>query len=121
MRARTVVAMIVARALISAKGNEFNVRYNGGSIKTKVSPHDWDNKLAITSETIILDTVALVSVPDSADRLRRWSVLWKQPRDSAVEARESYHNREAEWVQGVVAQTDYGVGSDGHLSATLEK
>jgi len=55
MPARTIIALILACALVSAKGNDFKVRYNGGSIETQVSPHDWDNILTITSETITLD------------------------------------------------------------------
>ena len=55
MPARKLIVVVLACALISAKGNEFNVRYNGGSIETKVSPHDWDNKLTITAENITLD------------------------------------------------------------------
>jgi len=52
---RAVVALLLCCALVIAKGNDFGVRYNGGSIQTKVSPHDWGNKLTITSESITLD------------------------------------------------------------------
>jgi hypothetical protein len=55
MATRTVSAVILVCALVSAKGNDFEVRYNGGSIETKVSPHDWGNELTITPETITLD------------------------------------------------------------------
>jgi hypothetical protein len=37
-------------------GNTFTkVRYNGGSIDSKVDPKDWDNKLTITPEMIVLE------------------------------------------------------------------
>lgn len=37
------------------EGNVFDkVRYNGGSISTKVKPDDWNNKLTVTSEAITL-------------------------------------------------------------------
>lgn len=52
---RAVLALALCCILVDAKGNDFNVRYNGGSIETKVSPHDWDNKLTITSDAITLD------------------------------------------------------------------
>ena len=37
------------------QGNTFNkVRYNGGSVDSKVDPKDWDNKLTVTSDMITL-------------------------------------------------------------------
>lgn len=42
-------------AVVYAQGNNFDkVRYNGGSISTKVKPDEWDNKLSVTSEAIVL-------------------------------------------------------------------
>lgn len=42
--------------LLSAEGNVFTrVRYNGGSVSTTVKPDDWDNKLAVTSDSITLN------------------------------------------------------------------
>jgi hypothetical protein len=39
----------------SSQGNVFDkVRYNGGSIATKVKPDDWDNKLTVASDQITL-------------------------------------------------------------------
>jgi hypothetical protein len=39
-----------------AQGNVFNkVRYNGGSVASKVDPKSWDNKLTVTSDTITLE------------------------------------------------------------------
>jgi hypothetical protein len=41
--------------LVYAQGNIFDkVRYNGGSISTKVKPDEWGNKLNVTSEQIVL-------------------------------------------------------------------
>jgi hypothetical protein len=50
-----VLAIILSCSIVSwADGNTFDkVRYNGGSISTKVKPDDWDNKLTISSEAII--------------------------------------------------------------------
>jgi hypothetical protein len=40
--------------LAYAQGNTFKkVRYNGGSVSTKVNPDDWDNKLTVSSEAIV--------------------------------------------------------------------
>lgn len=50
----TVLGMLLP-LLAHAQGNTFEkVRYNGGSISTTVKPDDWDNKLSITSEAIVL-------------------------------------------------------------------
>lgn len=38
-----------------ATGNTFKVRYNGGSVASKVDPKDWDNKLTVTADAILLD------------------------------------------------------------------
>src|SRR5437588_623844 len=39
-----------------AKGNTFTkVRYNGGSVASKVNPKDWDNKLTVSSDMIVLE------------------------------------------------------------------
>ncbi len=47
----------LAFALVAqGQGNTFNrVRYNGGSVDSKVDPKDWDNRLTITSDTITLE------------------------------------------------------------------
>ena len=52
-----ILALTLAFALLaSGKGNLFTkVRYNGGSFDSKVSPHDWDNKLTVTPEAVVLD------------------------------------------------------------------
>jgi hypothetical protein len=38
-----------------ATGNTFKVRYNGGSVASKVDPKDWGNKLTVTADAILLD------------------------------------------------------------------
>jgi hypothetical protein len=40
---------------VSAKGNVFKVRYNAGMLAIKFDPEDWDNKLMVTSEAILLE------------------------------------------------------------------
>jgi hypothetical protein len=53
---RRFLALVACGAMIvSAQGNSFDrVRYNGGSVPTKVKPDDWDNKLTVTSDAITL-------------------------------------------------------------------
>lgn len=55
--ARRVLALVLCYALSAfAQGNKFDkVRYNGGSVATKVSPDDWGNKLTVTSEMITFE------------------------------------------------------------------
>jgi hypothetical protein len=54
-RAKQFLACFLAFAIVAlGKGNTFNVRYNGGSVDSKVSPSDWDNQLTVTSDTITL-------------------------------------------------------------------
>lgn len=55
MRAlRGLVAIILVYSTVAyAQGNSWNkVRYNGGTLQTKVNPKDWDNKLTVTSDVI---------------------------------------------------------------------
>lgn len=51
-----VVALVVCVSLATyGQGNSFDkVRYNGGSVDSKVDPKDWNNKLTITSDSIVL-------------------------------------------------------------------
>jgi hypothetical protein len=35
-----------------AQGNQFKIRYNGGSLETKVKPDDWGNTLTVTADKI---------------------------------------------------------------------
>jgi hypothetical protein len=49
-----ILAFILAFSTLAyTQGNSFyKVRYNGGTIATKVGPKDWDNKLTVTSDLI---------------------------------------------------------------------
>lgn len=56
VRVKQFLVCLLAFALVThGQGNTFNrVRYNGGSIDSKVDPKDWDNRLTITSDTVTL-------------------------------------------------------------------
>lgn len=46
--------ILISSLMASAQGNTFTrVRYNGGSVSTKVKPDDWDNKLAVSADAIV--------------------------------------------------------------------
>ncbi len=48
--------VLSASILVYSQGNSFDkIRYNGGTIQTKVDPKDWGNRLTVTSEEIRLD------------------------------------------------------------------
>jgi hypothetical protein len=52
---KQLIACILVFALVAqGKGNTFKVRYNGGSVDSKVNPKDWDNQLTVTSDAITL-------------------------------------------------------------------
>lgn len=53
---RRLLAVVLCCAVLSyAQGNTFTkIRYNGGSISTQVKPDDWDNKLTVNSDAIVL-------------------------------------------------------------------
>ena len=54
-RAKQFLACFLAFAVVAlGAGNTFNVRYNGGSVDSKVSPSDWGNQLTVSSDTITL-------------------------------------------------------------------
>jgi hypothetical protein len=55
-RLRQILVCILVSAFVTqGQGNTFKkVRYNGGSVDSKVSPHDWDNTLTITPDMITL-------------------------------------------------------------------
>jgi hypothetical protein len=50
------LALVLALSVFAyADGNTFTrVRYNGGTVATKVKPDDWDNKLTVTPDAITL-------------------------------------------------------------------
>ena len=49
---RRLINVFLSSALIAAaQGNDFDrVRYNGGTVESRVKPDDWRNKLTITSD-----------------------------------------------------------------------
>ncbi len=50
-----VMLCVAVTGYASADGNSWGrVRYNGGTLQTKVDPKDWDNHLTITTDTITL-------------------------------------------------------------------
>jgi hypothetical protein len=51
-----VTALLLCLALASyGEGNTFDkVRYNGGSVDSKVDPKDWHNQLTVTSDMIVM-------------------------------------------------------------------
>ena len=50
---RTLAVILAFSVTAVAQGNTFTrVRYNGGTIATKVDPKDWDNKLTVTPDLI---------------------------------------------------------------------
>ncbi len=60
---RLVAILLACSILTYAQGNTFTrVRYNGGSVPSKVSPKDWDNKLTVTPEAITLELKDRVKV-----------------------------------------------------------
>jgi hypothetical protein len=56
MRAKKLLSLLLSCTIVLyAVSNTFTkVRYNGGSVASKVSPHDWDNILTVTPEAITL-------------------------------------------------------------------
>jgi len=53
---QNIISIFLCLSILSyAQGNVFNkVRYNGGSISTKVKPDEWDNRLTVNSDAITL-------------------------------------------------------------------
>ncbi len=53
---KKLLAVILCSAMITwAQGNSFDrVRYNGGSVDSKVDPKEWNNHLTVTSDMITL-------------------------------------------------------------------
>ena len=52
----SVYLSCVLASPVFAQGNTFTkVRYNGGSVASKVDPKDWDNKLTVSSDVIVLE------------------------------------------------------------------
>jgi hypothetical protein len=59
MRQFLAVALssLMASAVFAERSSNVftRVRYNGGSLPSKVDPKDWGNKLTVTSDTIVLE------------------------------------------------------------------
>jgi hypothetical protein len=53
---RRLLALVLCSAVAAwGQGNTFTkVRYNGGSVSTSVKPDDWDNKLTVSADAIVL-------------------------------------------------------------------
>ena len=55
---KKIIAAFLSTLLVTlpclAQGNQFKVRYNGGTLATKVKPDDWGNIITITAEKIEL-------------------------------------------------------------------
>ena len=50
-----LVCVLIGSVVAFAQGNSFEkVRYNGGSVDSKVGPKDWNNRLTVTSDMITL-------------------------------------------------------------------
>lgn len=64
------LAVILCGSILAyAEGNSFTrVRYNGGSVPSKVSPKDWDNTLTVTPDaiTLLLKDKARVDIPSKS-------------------------------------------------------
>ena len=54
-RLAVVLLALATTVYASSEGNSWNkVRYNGGTLQTKVNPKDWDNNLTVTPDSITL-------------------------------------------------------------------
>jgi hypothetical protein len=52
---RLLAILLCSAVVVWAQGNSFDkVRYNGGSVDSKVDPKDWNNHLTVTSDMITL-------------------------------------------------------------------
>ena len=84
----SILFFISLSTLTLAQRDQFNVRYLGGSAETKTNKEDWDNKLSIRSDEILLElkdgqkisidpqTVTSVSYGRAATRhVARWVTL----------------------------------------------
>jgi hypothetical protein len=49
-----VLCLSLLATTIFAQGNQFKVRYSGGSVASTVKPDDWNNSITVDSELILL-------------------------------------------------------------------
>lgn len=74
-----LIASLILSALLvclpvsaAAQGNQFKVRYNGGTLTTKTKPDEWGNSITVTADTIELklkDGQTLVIDPKKVNAL----------------------------------------------------
>lgn len=64
MNLKKALSLVLCCSVMAlAEGNSFTkVRYNGGSVASKVDPKDWNNKLTVTPDAITLETKDKVRV-----------------------------------------------------------
>ena len=78
---------ITGYALSDSEGNRWDrVRYNGGTLQTKVDPHDWDNHLTVTSDLITfklkdgqqveIPTKSVTGLSYGQERIGAWAPWW---------------------------------------------
>jgi hypothetical protein len=52
---RTLALLLISAITVAAQGNSFDrIRYNGGSVDSKVDAKDWHNRLTVSSDIITL-------------------------------------------------------------------
>ncbi|PYS51451.1 MAG: hypothetical protein DMF68_04465 [Acidobacteria bacterium] len=51
----SILLCIIVSSLALAQKSPFQIRYRGGTLETKVSKDDWDNRLTILSDQILLE------------------------------------------------------------------
>jgi hypothetical protein len=49
-----IVCLSMFAATVFAQGNQFKVRYAGGSVASTVKPDDWNNTITVSPEVILL-------------------------------------------------------------------
>jgi hypothetical protein len=51
----SILLSIALSSSVPAQGNPYQVRYHGGTLQSRVSKDDWDNKLTILSDQLLLE------------------------------------------------------------------
>lgn len=49
-----ILCLLILAGTTLAQGNQFKVRYAGGSVASSVKPDDWNNTITVSSEVIVL-------------------------------------------------------------------
>src|ERR1035441_6101926 len=127
--AREILVLLLACTVFAyAQGNSFTkVRYNGGSVASKVNAKDWGNKLTVTPEAIVLvlKDKQRVEIPSksvtslsygqeahrrvgtndcSGDSRRTGGVVWSTPQDAAAFHRSEEHTSELQSLRHLVCR-----------------